>query len=89
VIGIDSSNVLKEGSVIGSVVDTLGVYDNLGELTGLGEASDDFVGNVGTKVDGESEGHVVSSNDVSEFFAALDLRMEKEVRSGEKNAMGE
>ena len=73
VIRVDPSNVLEERSVIGSVVDTFGVDDDLGELTSLGEASHDFVGDVRSKVNGKSESHVVSPYNVSEFFAAFDL----------------
>lgn len=37
-IGVNASDVLKKRGVVGRVVDALGVDDNLGELTRLGEA---------------------------------------------------
>lgn len=85
VVGVDAGDVLKERGVVGSVVDTLGVDDNLGELSSLGEARDDLVRDVCTEVDRESEGHVVSPDDVSEFFTALDLRNGLKVSVGENS----
>jgi hypothetical protein len=91
-VGIQAGDVLEEGGVVGGVVDSLGVDDDFGELSSLGEActgavtpsvpqqrgrggrdSHDLVGDVGSKVDGESKSHVVSSHDISELLAAFDL----------------
>lgn len=73
VIGVDASDVLEERGIVGGVVDALRVDDDLGELTRLGEAGDDLVGNVCAKVDGQSESHVVGADDVSQLLTALDL----------------
>jgi len=47
--------------------------NNLGELSSLSEAGDDLVGDLSSKVDGESEGEVVRPNDVSELLTAFEL----------------
>lgn len=46
----------------------LGVQDNLGELTSLCEALDDFVGNIGPQVDTESQGGIHCLHQVTQLL---------------------
>ena len=49
------------------------MQDDLLELSGLGEALDDLVGDIGAEVDGEGEGGVGSLDQIPELLAALEL----------------
>ncbi len=74
-LGVGANNVLEQRCVVWSVSDLLGVKNNLVELTRLGEAGNDLVGNVGTKVDTEGQVHVVLADNVTELLAAFDLAL--------------
>merc|ERR1719277_2641785 len=55
---VDTHHTTQEKHVIRGVTDFLGVHDNLLELTGFSKAHDDFVGNVGSEVDGQCKSGV-------------------------------
>jgi len=52
----------------------LGVENNLLELSGLGEALDDLVGDVGPQVDGESQRRVRRLDQVTQLLTTLKLQ---------------
>ena len=52
----------------------LGVENNLLELSGLGKALDDLVGDVGTQVDGESQRRVRRLDQVTKLLTTLKLQ---------------
>lgn len=49
-VGVHAHDVLEKSCVVGSVSNLVGIENNLGVLLGLGEAGNDLVGNIGTKV---------------------------------------
>lgn len=52
----------------------LGIQDDLGELTGLCKALDDFVGDIGPQVDAESQSGVHRLHQVAQLLRALQLK---------------
>lgn len=55
----------------------LGVQDDLGELTSLCEALDDFVGDVGPQVDTESQRGIHCLHQVTQLLRAFQLKGRK------------
>ena len=70
---IDSHDAAEQVDVVRRVADLLGVQHDLLELTRLGETLDHFVGNVGPKVDGQSQGGVGRLDQVTQLLPALQL----------------
>jgi hypothetical protein len=66
--------MLEKCGIVGAVVDLLRVQQNLVNLSGLREASNDLVGNVGAKVNAQRQGHVVQADEITELLAARKLR---------------
>jgi hypothetical protein len=74
-VWVDPDNVPKEDRPVGLVIHLFGVQQDLVELTGLGEAGDDLVGDMSAKVDRECKVVVpVLLDQVSEFLTAIELR---------------
>lgn len=74
-VWVDPDNVPKENRPVGLVIHLFGVQQDLVELTGFGEAGNDLVGDMGTKVDRKCKVVVsVLLDQVSEFLTAVELR---------------
>ena len=73
---VRSHDVLEESDIVWRVVDLLVVEHDLVGLPSLSEAGNDLARNIGTKVDTESERHVMETDDVSELLRAGQLRHE-------------
>ena len=65
--------MLKELSVVGRVIDFFRVQQDLVKLPKLGERGYDLVGDVCSKVDGESELSIGNSDEISKFLTTFKL----------------
>ena len=66
-------DVLEKTNEVGRVTDFLRVKDNFVGLSSLGEAGNDFVWHVSTKIDTKSQGQVMQANDATKLLAACQL----------------
>lgn len=72
-LGVRPHDVLQKRGVVGGEADLLRVQHDLLELSGLGEACNDLVRDVGAQVDGQRESHVMQTNNITKLFGALKL----------------
>ena len=70
-LGADAHHAAKQEDVVGRVADLLGVEDDLLELARFGEALDDFVGHVGSQVDGKGQSRIGLLDQIAQLFRAL------------------
>ena len=70
---IDSHDRSEQIDVVGGVTNLLGIEDNFLELSSLGEALDNLVGNIRAQVDAEGKGGVGSLDHVTQLLTALQL----------------
>ncbi len=70
---VHTDDMLEELNKVGLVAGLSTVGENLVELAGLSEASNDLVGHIGLQVDGECHVHIVRADHVTELLRALEL----------------
>ena len=74
-VRVDADEVLQQSSVIGSVIDFLGVKDDLVELPSLCKAGHYLVWDVGAQVNRERKVHISHPDEVSELLATFELEV--------------
>lgn len=72
-LGVYAHDALQETDIVRGVTSLLRIQNDLLCLASLGEARNNLVRYVGTKVDGECEGHVEWADNVAELLTACKL----------------